>query len=54
MELGSSIMPSNFSVASARQLKNIIGARKSMLGILSENGDGLRHFLINGRKDAKP
>jgi len=25
-----------------------------MLGILSENGDGLRHFLINGRKDAKP
>jgi PAS domain S-box-containing protein len=34
--------------------RRIIGARKSMLGILSENGDELRHFLINGLKDAKP
>ncbi len=25
-----------------------------MLGILSENGDELRHFLINGRKDDQP
>jgi len=34
--------------------RRIIGARKSMLGILSENGDELRHFLINGLKDSKP
>ena len=34
--------------------RHIIGARKSMLGILSESGDELRHFLINGLKNAKP
>ena len=34
--------------------RRIIGARKSMLGILSEKGDELRHFLINGLKDAEP
>lgn len=32
--------------------RRIIGARKSMLGILSENGDELRHFLINGLKES--
>jgi signal transduction histidine kinase/DNA-binding response OmpR family regulator len=34
--------------------RHIIGARKSMLGILSENGDELKHFLINGLKSAHP
>jgi signal transduction histidine kinase/DNA-binding response OmpR family regulator len=34
--------------------RHIIGARKSMLGILSEDGEGLKHFLINGLKDAAP
>jgi len=34
--------------------QHIIGARKSMLGILSENGNDLRYFLVNGRKDTKP
>jgi PAS domain S-box-containing protein len=34
--------------------RHIIGARKSMLGILSENGGELKHVLINGLKDAKP
>lgn len=34
--------------------RHIIGARKSMLGVLSDDGNGLRHFLINGLKDAEP
>jgi signal transduction histidine kinase/CheY-like chemotaxis protein len=34
--------------------RHIIGARKSMLGILSEDGESLKHFLINGLKDAAP
>lgn len=34
--------------------RHIIGARKSMLGILSADGEQLKHFFINGLKDADP
>ena len=34
--------------------RHIIGARKAMLGILSEDGEELRYFIINGLKDANP
>jgi PAS domain S-box-containing protein len=54
MELGSEHHAKQLLSRFCSTAQNIIGARKSMLGILSENGDGLRHFLINGRKDASP
>lgn len=54
MELGSEHHAKQLLSRFCSTAQHIIGARKSMLGILSENGDGLRHFLINGRKDAKP
>src|SRR6266404_414432 len=54
MELGSEHHAKQLLSRFCSTAQNIIGARKSMLGILSENGDGLRHFLINGRKDIKP
>src|SRR5258708_2372613 len=54
MELGSEHHAKQLLSRFCSTAQNIIGARKSMLGILSENGDGFRHFLINGRKDAKP
>lgn len=34
--------------------RHIVGARKSMLGILDEDGHSLRHFLINGLKEGRP
>ena len=34
--------------------RHIIGARKSMLGVISEDGTELKHFLINGLRDAEP
>jgi PAS domain S-box-containing protein len=54
MELGSEHHAKQLLSRFCSTAQHIIGARKSMLGILSENGSGLRHFLINGRKDAKP
>ncbi len=34
--------------------RHIIGARKSMLGVLSDDGESFQHFLINGLKGAAP
>src|SRR5690349_5181143 len=34
--------------------RHIIGARKAMLGILSEDGEELKYFIINGLKGANP
>ncbi len=54
MELGSEHDAKQLLSRFCSTARRIIGASKSMLGILSENGDELRHFLINGRKDAQP
>ena len=54
MELGSERDAKRLLSRFCSTARHIIGARKSMLGILSEDGDELRHFLINGLKDAKP
>ena len=54
MELGSERDAQKLLSRFCSTARHIIGARKSMLGILSENGDELRHFLINGLKSAKP
>jgi signal transduction histidine kinase/CheY-like chemotaxis protein len=54
MELGSERNAKQLLSRFCSTARHIIGARKSMLGILSENDDGLRHFLINGLKEAKP
>jgi signal transduction histidine kinase/DNA-binding response OmpR family regulator len=54
MELGSERDAQRLLSRFCSTARHIIGARKSMLGILSENGDELKHFLINGLKDAKP
>ena len=54
MELGSERDARRLLSRFCSTARHIIGARKSMLGILSENGDELEHFLINGLKDAKP
>lgn len=34
--------------------RHILGARKSMLGVLTEDGKDLKHFFINGLKEAQP
>jgi PAS domain S-box-containing protein len=54
MELGSEHDAKQLLSRFCSTARRIIAARKSMLGILSENGDELKHFLINGHKDAKP
>jgi len=54
MELGSEHNPQRLLSRFCSTARHIIGARKSMLGILSESGDELKHFLINGLKDVKP
>jgi PAS domain S-box-containing protein len=54
MELGSEHDAKQLLSRFCLTARRIIGARKSMLGILSEESDELKHFLINGRKDAKP
>jgi two-component system cell cycle sensor histidine kinase/response regulator CckA len=54
MELGSERDAENLLSRFCSTARHIIGARKSMLGILSENGEELKHFLINGLKSAKP
>jgi len=54
MELGSEHHAKQLLSRFCSTAQHIIGARKSMLGILSENGDELKHFLINGLRDTKP
>jgi len=54
MELGSEHDAKQLLSRFCSTARHIIGARKSMLGILSENGAELKHVLINGLKDAKP
>lgn len=54
MELGSEHDAKQLLSRFCLTARRIIGARKSMLGILSENGSELKHFLINGHRDAKP
>jgi signal transduction histidine kinase/CheY-like chemotaxis protein len=54
MEFGSDRDPNRLLSRFCSTARHIIGARKSMLGILSEDGDDLEYFLINGLKDAEP
>lgn len=54
MELGSERDAERLLRRFCSTARHIIGARKSMLGILSENGDELKHFIINGDLDAQP
>jgi signal transduction histidine kinase/DNA-binding response OmpR family regulator len=54
MELGSERDAEKLLSRFCSTARHIIGARKSMLGILSENGEELKHFIINGLKSAKP
>jgi signal transduction histidine kinase/DNA-binding response OmpR family regulator len=54
MEFGSDRDPQRLLSRFCSTARHIIGARKSMLGILSESGDELKYFLINGLKDAHP
>jgi signal transduction histidine kinase/DNA-binding response OmpR family regulator len=54
MELGSERDAQRLLSRFCSTARHIIGARKSMLGILSENGDELSHFLINGLQCAEP
>lgn len=54
MEFGSDRDPQRLLSRFCSTARHIIGARKSMLGILSDSGDDLKYFLINGLKDAHP
>jgi signal transduction histidine kinase/DNA-binding response OmpR family regulator len=54
MEFGSDRDPRRLLSRFCSTARHIIGARKSMLGILSDDGDDLEYFLINGLKDAEP
>ena len=54
MELGSQRDATKLLSRFCSTARHIIGARKSMLGILSDGGDDLKYFLINGLKDAQP
>ena len=54
MEFGSDRDPKRLLSRFCSTARHIIGARKSMLGILSASGDELEYFLINGLKDAHP
>ncbi len=54
MELGSERDAERLLSRFCSTARHIISARKSMLGILSENGDELKHFIINGLTGAKP
>jgi signal transduction histidine kinase/CheY-like chemotaxis protein len=54
MEFGSDRDPKRLLSRFCSTARHIIGARKSMLGILSDSGDDLQYFLINGLKDAQP
>jgi signal transduction histidine kinase/DNA-binding response OmpR family regulator len=54
MEFGSDRDPRRLLSRFCSTARHIIGARKSMLGILSDDGDDLEYFLINGLKDAHP
>jgi signal transduction histidine kinase/DNA-binding response OmpR family regulator len=54
MELSSERDPAKLLSRFCSTARHIIGARKSMLGVLSEDGSGLKHFLINGLKNAEP
>ena len=54
MEFGSDRDPKRLLSRFCSTARHIIGARKSMLGILSDDGDDLKYFLINGLKNAHP
>lgn len=54
MELGSERDARQLLSRFCSTAPHIIGARKSMLGILSESGGDLKHFIINGSKRAEP
>ncbi|MDX6447121.1 MAG: two-component system, cell cycle sensor histidine kinase and response regulator CckA [Blastocatellia bacterium] len=54
MEFGSDRDPQRLLSRFCSTARHIIGSRKSMLGILSDSGDDLEYFLINGLKDAHP
>ena len=54
MEFGSDRDPKRLLSRFCSTARHIIGARKSMLGILSDDGDNLEYFLINGLKHAHP
>jgi signal transduction histidine kinase/CheY-like chemotaxis protein len=54
MEFGSDRDPKRLLSRFCSTARHIIGARKSMLGILSEDGEELEYFLISGLKDADP
>src|SRR6266436_478365 len=54
MELGSEHDARELLSRFCSTARHIIGARKSMLGILSEDGDELKYFLINGLKESRP
>jgi signal transduction histidine kinase/DNA-binding response OmpR family regulator len=54
MEFGSDRDPKRLLSRFCSTARHIIGARKSMLGILSDDGEDLECFVINGVKDADP
>lgn len=54
MELGSERDATKLLSRFCSTARHIIGARKSMLGILSADRNGLKHFLVNGLRDAQP
>ena len=54
MEFGSDRDPKRLLSRFCSTARHIIGGRKSMLGILSDDGDELRYFLINGLRDGHP
>ena len=54
MEFGSDRDPERLLSRFCSTARHIIGARKSMLGILSDSGEELKYFLINGLRDAHP
>jgi signal transduction histidine kinase/DNA-binding response OmpR family regulator len=54
MEFGSDRDPKRLLSRFCSTARHIIGARKSMLGILSDDGEDLEYFVINGLKDADP
>jgi signal transduction histidine kinase/DNA-binding NarL/FixJ family response regulator len=54
MEFGSDRDPKRLLSRFCSTARHIIGARKSMLGVLSDSGDDLKFFLINGLKEAHP
>ena len=54
MEFGSDRDPQRLLTRFCSTARHIIGARKSMLGILTGDGEDLEYFVINGLRDREP